>query len=129
MAKSLEVVFDSLRSYPEKVIRGTLLEMSSRIIKRSPVDTGRFRNNWNASFGGPTKSIKTATDSSGTRSILEAQGVLAQFKVGQTFYLTNNLPYSLELEFGSSQRQAPGGMVRLTAAEFDAEIKKQAAKL
>ena len=128
MAKSLEVVFDSLRSYPEKVIRGTLLEMSSRIIKRSPVDTGRFRNNWNASFNGPIKSIKTTTDPSGAQARVDAHLLLAQFKVGQTFYLTNNLPYSLKLEFGSSQ-QAPGGMVRLTAAEFDAEIKKQAAKL
>ena len=128
MAKSLEVVFESLRSYPEKVVRGTLLEMSSRIIKRSPVDTGRFRNNWNASFGAPNTSTNASTDPSGAQSTVEAAGLLAQFQMGQTFYLTNNLPYSLKLEYGSSN-QAPGGMVRLTAAEFDAEIKKQAGKL
>lgn len=128
MTKKLEVVFNNLREYPEKVVRGTLLEMSSRIIKRSPVDTGRFRNNWNASFAAPSNATKTSSDPSGTQATLEAANLLAKFEMGQTFYLTNNLPYSLKLEYGSSQ-QAPGGMVRLTAAEFDAEIKKQAAKL
>lgn len=128
MTKSLEVVFNSLREYPEKVIRGTLLEMSSRIIKRSPVDTGRFRNNWNASFGAPNTSTNASTDPSGAQATVQAAGLLAQFQMGQTFYLTNNLPYSLKLEYGSSN-QAPNGMVRLTAAEFDAEIKKQAGKL
>ena len=128
MAKSLEVVFNNLQEYPEKVVRGTLLEMSSRIIKRSPVDTGRFRGNWNASFNAPVKSVSNKTDSSGAASLSKTANLLVNFEMGQTFYLTNNLPYSLKLEFGSS-KQAPGGMVRLTAAEFDAEIKKQAAKL
>ena len=32
-------------------------------------------------------------------------------------YFCNNVPYAYPLEFGHSQ-QAPGGMVRVTAAEF-----------
>lgn len=127
MAKSLEVVFNNLKKYPENVVRGTLLAMTSKIIKRSPVDTGRFRNNWNASFGAPDGTMSTSTDPSGTKAQSNAAKLLMNFDMGKTFYLTNNLPYSLRLEYGYS-KQSPSGMVRLTASEFDQEIKKQAAK-
>ena len=101
--------------------------MTSKIIKRSPVDTGRFRNNWNASFGAPDGTMSTSTDPSGTKAQSNAAKLLMNFDMGKTFYLTNNLPYSLRLEYGYS-KQSPSGMVRLTASEFDQEIKKQAAK-
>ena len=128
MSKKLEVVFNNLKDYPEKVVRGTLLSMSSRIIKRSPVDTGRFRNNWMPTFGSASKAQTNEVDPSGTKAQSNVQQLLMNFEIGQTFYLTNNLPYSNRLEFGYSQ-QAPQGMLRITAAEYDAEIKKQAAKL
>lgn len=128
MSKKLQVTFDRLKDYPEKVVRGTLLSMTSKIIKRSPVDTGRFRNNWMPTFGSPSNAQTNETDPSGAAAQSNVAQVVMNFEMGQTFYLTNNLPYSNRLEFGYSQ-QAPQGMLRITASEYDAEIKKQAAKL
>jgi len=128
MSKKLQVTFDRLKDYPEKIVRGTLLGMSSKIIKRSPVDTGRFRNNWMPTIGSPSNAQTEKADPSGAAAQSNVAQAVKNFEMGQTFYLTNNLPYANRLEFGYSQ-QAPQGMLRITAAEYDAEIKKQAAKL
>lgn len=110
---------------PERVIRGTLFGVASRIIKRSPVDTGRFRNNWQASVNSPAVGVSTATDKTGNRAVQEASGLINSFQMGSTFYLTNNLPYANRLEYGWSD-QAPSGMVRITVAEIEQRIKEAA---
>ena len=120
----IDTAFANLQLFGEKIVRGTLLGMTSKIITRSPVDTGRFRNNWIPSFGAPADG--TVSNASGNPASNAAQAI-NQWQVGQTFYLTNNLPYSVRLEYGHSD-QAPQGMLRLTLSEYETEMKK-AAKL
>lgn len=124
--KDLVTAINDLSKFPEKVVRGTLLDMTSKIIKLSPVKTGRFRGNWNASVNSPDMSTKVVSNSGFALS--KAINVTSTMQMGQTFYLTNNLPYAMRLEYGYSA-QAPNGMVRITAAEFQSEINKAAAKL
>lgn len=125
--KQLQFAFDNLKNVPEKVVRGTLLSMTDKIIKKSPVDTGRFRNNWMATIGRPSNKMTEQVDPSGTKAITESAQLLFKFEMGQTFYLTNNLPYSHRLEYGYSQ-QAPGGMVRTTLAEYENAIRAEVSK-
>jgi len=125
MSKSLDVALENLSKFPEKVVRGTLLDMTSKIIKRSPVDTGRFRGNWQASFGSPKQNITSTSDRTGARATAQAGAVINSMEMGQTFYLANNLPYATRLEFGYSE-QAPQGMVRVTVAEFQEAVNKAA---
>ena len=110
---------------PDRVIRGTLFGVASRIIKRSPVDTGRFRNNWQASVNSPAVGFTPAMDKTGNKAVQEASGLINSFQMGSTFYLTNNLPYANRLEYGWSN-QAPSGMVRITVAEIEQRIKEAA---
>jgi hypothetical protein len=42
---------------------------------------------------------------------------LAQFKLGDTVFIYNNVEYILALEFGSS-KQAPAGMFRISFEEI-----------
>ena len=107
--------------YPEKVVRGTLFRLAGRIIKRSPVDTGRFRNNWNALTNSINTATTNSTDSSGASSISEARTTIENLQIGATFYLTNNLPYARRLEYGWSD-QAPSGMLRRSVAELQARM-------
>jgi len=125
MSKSLETALNNLSKFPEKVVRGTLLDMTSKIIKRSPVDTGRFRGNWQASFGTPKQGVTSTNDKTGARATSESSSAINSMKMGDTFYLTNNLPYATRLEFGYSE-QAPQGMVRVTVAEFQEAVNKAA---
>jgi hypothetical protein len=109
--------------YPEKVVRGTLFGLTNRIVKRSPVDTGRFRNNWQASVNSINTATTPTADRSGSQAINKARGTINALKMGSTFYLSNNLPYAKRLEYGWS-KQAPSGMIRLSVAELQARMKE-----
>lgn len=107
------------------VVRKVTLDLFSRVVLRSPVDTGRFRANWNVSYGQPNASVTTDT---GQGRIQAEIGGVATSPVGSVSYLTNGLPYARRLEYGYS-KQAPAGMVRLTVREFSAFIDKAIASL
>ena len=97
--------------------RKTGLEIFSRVIQRTPVDTGRARGNWQAAVGEIPGGQLDELDPSGAEATNRAAGVALNAELGDTLYLSNNLPYIRELEYGSSQ-QAPQGMVRVTTQEF-----------
>lgn len=107
---NIEEATANLNSWMDRTVRGTLLGLSARVIQTSPVDTGRFRGNWQPSISSPDMKVDTNTSTAITLGKVK-RTIDGDFKIGRTFYLTNNLPYSIELEFGSS-KQAPNGVVR-----------------
>ncbi|AZV05892.1 hypothetical protein ELK40_12345 [Enterobacter sp. N18-03635] len=88
-------------------------------IKAPPGYTGgRFRGNWQVSFDTPTTDETGRVDKTGNLTKAAGNYTLSLFKVGmKAIYFCNNVPYAYRLEMGHSS-QAPGGMVRITAAEF-----------
>lgn len=116
---------------PEIVMRQVSMKLFSAIILGSPVDTGRFRNNWFANTG-PTPSSETTTytGKQGTAAINRMSKVVNGSRgMGWTeLTLTNNLPYAQRLEYGWS-KQAPVGMVRVNIARFQQLINEEAAKV
>jgi hypothetical protein len=111
------------------IFRKTALELHSRVVEKTPVDTGIARSNWQAgvsvapvgtvnvidkgSLGSPPNSVNASA----------AKAAINSFELGQTIYVVNNLPYIKVLEFGrdngtAGSIQAPNGMVRITVAEF-----------
>lgn len=99
------------------VTRRIVIEMLSRVVMRTPVDTGRARANWQTTIGSPASGTLDAADKTGGQAIARGTAVAAQFPMGATVWLSNGLPYAERLEYGYS-RQAPAGMVRVTVAEF-----------
>lgn len=122
MSKSFTAAIKDFAELPEKMIRGTCIGMASRVIKRSPVDTGRFRNNWQASIDAPA----VGKDPGGNNQI-DMVNTANKMVPGNTFYLTNNLPYAERLEYGWSS-QAPKGMIRLTLSEYQDVIEEAVKK-
>lgn len=88
-------------------------------IKAPPGYTGgRFRGNWQVSFDAPTTDETGRIDKTGNLTKAAGNNTLSLFKVGmKAIYFCNNVPYAYRLEMGHSS-QAPGGMVRITAVEF-----------
>jgi len=111
----------SLENWALETVQGTLFQISNNIIKESPVDTGRFRNNWLASKNRPRKGTLTQTDKSGNRAVSRAGRIVESLEAGDTFYLANNLPYARRLEFGSSN-QAPSGVLRVNVERVRAAL-------
>jgi len=98
----------------DTVIRKATFEIFTAAVRMSPVDTGRFRANWNVSYG--TADMGT-TDSIGQgRGFAEAAKSLS-LPVGGVVYLTNGLPYARRLEYGWS-KQAPYGMIRYSVLQY-----------
>ncbi|HBC7417470.1 TPA: hypothetical protein KEY88_005782 [Serratia marcescens] len=79
---------------------------------------GRFRGNWQVGLDAAPQGETGQVDKSGGTTLAAGTLVIERFRVGmQAVYFTNNVPYAYPLEFGHSS-QAPGGMVRITAADF-----------
>ena len=118
----------------ERVVRGVVLEIGKSIIEMSPVGDpsywisgapkgyvgGRFRANWDYGFNSIPRQQYDDVDKSGNVSMDRVKsGLTEAFGV---HYIANNLEYSQKLENGWS-RQAPNGMVKLTAMKFASFVK------
>ena len=109
-----------------QVVRKSALGAFSEVIRKSPVDTGRFRGNWQASIGAPAGGV--LSDTGGSVSIARAQGTVSGAELGDSIFLVNNLPYAQRLEYGWS-RQAPNGMVRLTVQRWQPIVNRMVAEV
>jgi hypothetical protein len=107
----------------ELVTRKTIIEIFVQLVQKSPVDTGRFRANWVVGNGAINAFTTTATDKGGSGAIANASAAIMNGRIGQTFYLTNSLPYAGPLEYGHS-KQAPTGMVRTTVREYTQHLRR-----
>jgi hypothetical protein len=96
--------------------RALALDLFSAMMVRSPVDTGRFRGNWQIEIAVPAAAALERFDRAGQGTILAETQKLLAYRLGQTITMRNNVPYSVRLEYGYS-KQAPTGMVRITIAE------------
>jgi len=110
------------------VVTRVTLDVFGRVIKRSPVDTGRFRGNWQFSVGAPASGTLDNLDRSGTESVRKIASGIPKDAAGKVYYLVNNLAYARALENGHSG-QAPHGMIGLTVMEFEQSIVKASKNL
>ena len=100
-----------------QAVRKIALDVFTGVIQMSPVDTGRFRGNWQVATGQAPSGTVEMTDPSGATVTAQVAGEIEGMEPGDVIYLVNNLPYAQRLEDGWSQ-QAPGGMVALTVQRF-----------
>lgn len=120
----------------ETVARKATLDVFRAVVLKSAVDTGRFRANWNVSYGAPDTTVTDSTDKSRAEQELAKVGALP---VGGVTYISNSLPYAVVLEYGQYPNppksgagktiggystQSPQGMVRITAVEFNDYVQK-----
>ncbi|MEP8907233.1 hypothetical protein ABKV42_06710 [Enterobacter roggenkampii] len=115
---------EAQKSDPANLTKTGRLKKKARLvdgmdIKAPPGYTGgRFRGNWQVSFDAPTTDETGRIDKTGNLTKAAGNYTLSLFKVGmKAIYFCNNVPYAYRLEMGHSS-QAPEGMVRITAAEF-----------
>jgi hypothetical protein len=113
-----------------KIVQGKIvLDVFAGVIRRSPVDTGRFRANWHVTIGAPSAAYEEdartgrprRAGSSGpipprsgdTETARQVGASLLAMELGQAVYITNNTPYGWRLEEGFSP-QAPQGVLLVT---------------
>lgn len=120
----------------ETVARKSTLDVFRAVVLASPVDTGRFRANTNVSYGAPDTTVTDSTDQG--RAQRELAKVMT-LPVGGITYISNSLPYARILENGGYPNppknptgktvggysiQAPQGMFRIAALQFNDYVQK-----
>ena len=116
-AETLQQFADQTALDMDEAFQKVVIEIGTSLIRLSPVDTGRFKGNWQFTVDSPATSSLDNYDKDGHRTIAELVGSVQVLTFGQTAYLVNNLIYAIALEYGHSQ-QAPAGMVRITKEGF-----------
>ncbi len=107
-----------------KVVAGVVLDIGSRIIRRTPVDTGRARGNWNFSLDRPDTSFDPSKNE---KNRVLRKSELPDIDGKHVIFIVNNLDYIVALEKGSSA-QAPKGMVEVTKQEWQRALDANARK-
>lgn len=116
--QQIEMIMRGLERVSERVIKKIALDVTANLIETTPVDTGWARANWVPSIGvenrrpalanpeGPD--VATAAARQGTG---KAEIVTGYFLGRGKIFISNNVPYIVRLNEGSSQ-QAPAGFVQ-----------------
>lgn len=131
---------EKAKKNPETVMRAVSLKLFTAIIKASPVDTGRFRMNWQTTYSTPATGTVNGVDPSGAATINVMSTVVLKHPFWFDFVLTNNLPYANIIEYGGYpgngpntvggySRQAPQGVVRVNVTRFNTLLNEEAAKV
>jgi hypothetical protein len=100
----------------EKTVRAIVFVLDSQLANRTPVDTGRARANWIPSLNSPSKAKVEPNQK------IDVSSVLATYKVKDTVFISNNLPYIRRLNEGHS-KQAPAGFVDDAIAVAKSSVK------
>lgn len=116
-AESLAAFAEQAKEAIDDVFREVVIEIGSSVIRLSPVDTGRFKGNWQFSVGSPSNHSINTFDKAGHETITALVAEVSNLEAGQVAYIVNNLVYGIPLEYGHSD-QAPAGMVQITLARF-----------
>lgn len=107
-----------LNTFVERVIKTLVLDLTANLVQATPIDTGWARANWIPNIG------SSFQGTAGTRAEAEAgniqlgdqengiSSVVTQYTLARgPVYITNNVPYIVFLNEGSS-RQAPSAYVQ-----------------
>jgi hypothetical protein len=117
--RGLEFEKEETAKLADTVARGIATDICSRVIFDSPVDTGRFRGNWQVDIGSDPTGELDRLDKDGDPTLDDN---IARMKTGpamKPIYVVNNLPYADRLNSGHS-KQAPAGFVERA---IDASVK------
>lgn len=104
---------------PSKVAKRIGLDLFAKIVRKTPVDTGRARGSWNISVN---EADRTVLPPAPPGDVYPPPSIGAlDVRLNESIVISNNLPYIVELEKGHS-KQAPNGMVALSIEEVQLKM-------
>lgn len=107
----------------EDVTRKTAIDIDKELVLKTPVDTGRARSNWLPSINAP----RTETVSAGTSN--NTQSTVSGYKLNDTIFISNNLPYIERLNNGWSKQNVTPSWVEATVQKYSANLKRTIAEV
>ena len=105
---------------PGTVQKRIAFDLFGRIIKKTPVDTGRARASWTIAGGQADRAVAPVGQ---TAYPIPQVPLGLPLTPGEPIWISNNLPYIVRLEEGHS-KQAPAGMVAVSIAEVEVGMRQ-----
>lgn len=135
----LQQFADRTKEKADDLVGLVVVKIAERLDMRSPVGDatywknkppkgyvgGRFRGNWQLGVASVPAGETGRVDPSGSATLGSIIAEIPEDAAGRVFYLANNVPYAQRIEDGWS-RQAPTGLVALTAMEFQSIVSEAA---
>lgn len=138
--KSWTVAIKDIQKVPEKVVRGTVFSMFSRIVEATPVGNpslwkskqpkgyvgGTLRGNWQIGVGAAPVG-KRSPDSNGASTVSAGLPAINSAEMGQVIFIVNNMPYAERVEYGWSSQNK--GFVRREMQALQTRLEEAVKKL
>lgn len=110
----------------DDVVRDFVKSVHAALVNGSPVDTGRFKANWQITYNHIPLYALNEYDKSGQRTIASGVRTANALPLGRggavtTIYFSNMLIYANALEYGHS-KQAPAGVLGVVAVRLRSYI-------
>lgn len=140
-SKQLKNIIVENKNLREEQLRAGMFDAANSIVLGSPVGNKTLWKNPNSApagyVGGAYRSAhrisinRITTGDNGIESqsstMMRLKGELAQFKIGETMFMTNPLPYAVPIEYAHSS-QAPDGVYRPAVARLIRFLNKDLGK-
>ncbi len=129
--RQVRAIVRGLNELTARVVTKITLDVTANLIEATPVDTGWARANWVPSVGLPAlKDLPPRRPDDGqavTQAAATQQGAIAAL-IGYTLkrgrvFVTNNVPYILSLNDGTSKKAGPGFVQRAVAKAVTRDIR------
>jgi hypothetical protein len=144
--EGVKLAMSDLKQSANDDVRGVYLAGLSNIVKETPADSGRARNNWFLSVNAPSSKVTSSASVGGGGSLSQASKIPKDV-LNKKIYFSNNLPYIGVLEYGGYpspvergsyikqsksyeilsiggfSKQAPNGWVRSTIIKMQNKIR------
>lgn len=117
---------DETEQSVEDTIQTVTNSLAMSAVTLSPVDTGRFKGNWQLTLNAPSTNSLIRYDREGSVTLHDIASKSNAIRIGDVIYLDNNVEYGQLLEDGHSKQSE--GMVRITGMRFP-RIVDDAAKI
>lgn len=132
------------RKHVEGIIKESAVELFRRIVLATPVGKpslwksgyapkgyrpGRLRGNWQLSINTPKSDQLEQEDDTGTSTISSQKSEVNPYKITDTIYICNNMPYAEAIEMGHSTQVSANAMVRNNLIKFNEVVEKNIKKL
>jgi hypothetical protein len=141
-ALDLKAFAQKAKDNADMVVKNIVVRVAGELDKRSPVGDakywkhpapkgytgGRFRGNWQLGVGIMPAGETGRIDKTGIATLGAIVAEIPAHSAGKVFYLSNNVPYAHRIENGWS-RQAPAGLVSITAVMFQRIVNEAVAEL
>lgn len=124
LANRLEKLADFLPAIANDIVKAYVPELAADLADATPVDTSTALSNWQVSINNPQRDFIDAHNygAFGSTAFVSIMDTYQLAKIaaepgrpGQSYWLSNNAPYIIDLNQGSS-KQAPAMFIEKTIA-------------